>query len=108
MPFIEFGPEYANRASWTGYYTTNPFAKKNIASFGLMYRHLRQLSAVGMLANNLEAIDATDSAEFEWVAAANQHHDTITGTSLEEVAYHYLCRNYAWIRKAGLKWRWVA
>ena len=107
-PLIEM-PKLSNqRAPWTGYFTTNPFTKKTIRSFCDMYRGLRSVSAVKLAQNSELAIELLDGVamteETEWIVAANQHHDTITGTSRNFVNNHYLERQEINSRKSRVYW----
>ena len=106
MPLVEWAFETDNRAAWSGYFTTHPFGKRAFRTFGELFRGLRGIAAVFRYTSpecTRQAI--SNGNEVEWVVAGNMHHDTITGTSKDLVANHYLVRHEALLRSARLDWK---
>lgn len=110
MPLVEQAYDTDNRAAWSGYFTTNPYSKKVLRSMGDVYRGLRSQLAFTLgrvppaLAQKLSEIVAKTNNS-EWIVAANQHHDTMTGTSKHSVSEHYLTRQQNELNRAAYQWK---
>ena len=108
FPLVEFAYNTNNRAAWTGYFTTYPYAKKFLRSFGELYRGLRSYLATKIPAASLDdpiSSIINKTRESEWIHAANQHHDTMTGTSKDFVMNHYHYRQQANTLQTRLVWK---
>ena len=91
---IEKGLDDPNHSSWTGYFVSNPRAKKVIRSFGEAVRSLKSLLALYALRGQPDDISlneiANQAEKAHWMVGINTHHDTITGTSTNYAAATYL------------------
>src|SRR3990167_8356564 len=82
--------------SWTGYFVTNPYAKRIIRTFSQATRGMKNL--LGLF--SLRTLGTKDDISMEEIASntefshfrlgINTHHDTITGTSRETAADSYV------------------
>ena len=94
FPYVQSDPADPGHLSWTGYFTSTPYAKKVIRSFGEAARGLKSLLALWLLrgeADDIYVDEITSQADRSmWVVGINTHHDTITGTSKKRVADSYL------------------
>ena len=108
FPLAECSYTAINRVLWTGYFTSSPYLKKSLRSFGELYRGLRNVLTAKMLLNKsaLKTLGSVipSTEESEWIIAGNQHHDTITGTSLNNVTEHYIHRQETNLQKSRLDW----
>ena len=109
FPLVEYDYEMGNKVAWSGYFTTNPYSKKALRSFGDLYRGLRSMLA-SVLPLKPDAKDRLTNIFFqtrhsEWIVGGNQHHDTITGTSKADVAFHYLNRQKSEIERTEPFWK---
>jgi lysosomal alpha-mannosidase len=79
---------YAHRphAFWTGYFTSRTNLKSYVRRANNFYQAVRQMSAWAALNDQ-----STESALFKLARALaeSQHHDAITGTEKQHVAYNY-------------------
>ena len=91
---IEKGLDDPNHSSWTGYFVSNPRAKKVIRSLSEAVRGLKSLLALKTLrdtTNDVMLEEIVNQAEkAHWMVGINTHHDTITGTSTNYAAATYL------------------
>jgi len=97
MPLIDREVAWSNHKSWTGYYTSNPYGKKSIISFGQLVRAIKSLITAKYLRSEILKEEISDLCnEMDWahqLAGNNLHHDTITGTSKQRVAEDYIALN---------------
>ena len=110
FPYIEYSMNDSSHHAWSGYFTTNPLAKKSMRSYGELYRGLRSILTVMMIIDPSTTFSysqalISNTSESEWIVGGNQHHDTITGTSRNPVAMHYLFRQLADLRRSRLFWK---
>jgi hypothetical protein len=106
FPYVEHDDEIGMldpmHSAWTGYFVSNPHAKKSIRSFGEAVRGLKSLMALFELRGQTDDIsldEITNQADkYHWQIGINTHHDTITGTSTNYAAATYLenTRNELW------------
>ena len=94
FPYIDNSIKDKYHNSWTGYFTTNPFAKRAIRSFSEAARGVKSLFALWLLRGEVDDISSgeilSQSDHLMWQVGINMHHDTITGTSKYKVADTYL------------------
>ena len=94
FPYVQSDPADPSHFSWTGYFTSTPYTKKAIRSFGEAARGLKNLLTMWLLRGEVDDIyvdEITSQADRSmWVVGINTHHDTITGTSKKRVAESYL------------------
>lgn len=77
-------------AYWTGYFTSRPALKLNVRVSGALLDSARQLEWLAGLAP--ASPWASTTAALEEAMAVSQHHDAVSGTSKQHVAYDYARR----------------
>ena len=78
---------------WTGYFTSRPNLKRYeraMSAYQLAARQLELLSGAGAMAG--DPVDAGPLSLLEEASAILQHHDAVSGTSKQHVAYDYALR----------------
>jgi len=72
-------------AMWTGYFTSRPALKRNVRVHSNLLNQFRQIEVCGGIPGN------DTQTLWEEVSVA-QHHDAVSGTSKQHVAYDYAAR----------------
>ena len=91
MPYADYKHNY-----WSGYFTSRPALKGYTRDTSSLFHAFRQMQAFGAPPADMSA--ANPLFRLERALGVNQHHDAVSGTSKQHVAYDY-ARRQAWGRE---------
>merc|ERR1711865_511208 len=74
---------------WTGYYTSRPALKGYIRDLSSFHQAARQVQAIAGVRNFARVGAVPELLKLEQALGLGQHHDAVSGTSKQHVAFDY-------------------